>query len=693
MPRASIAPARISHLSAIVGLGVLAICFSPIAAAAGCTNVRFNKAAALLVGISNPTLPEGPPPLQFAATDVDRLKPFFENAFGPANVFTLKNQDATTANVSACLDALARAAPAASKVVIFFSARGFSSRQMNDGYVLTWDAIIDKLPRVRANRTGNGISVGELRATIERMNPSVEKYLLLDLCRDPAERPNLDNLIGNRLLDRSFLDSATRLMILASAGNRRSLESATSRTGLYANALAQVLKPGLSLEEVFSGLKARIKAESQSKQEPQRPNPVRNDRWNECLLCGQGGAAPAASATALARIGVSFFFAASPQGPDQGTPAPSAADIQRIERAVAEEEHAQKTFVRYGEGNHFSGDPFHECEHTDPKFRSFRLCREEYDAAARSFELAARLRSELPPNLPEADPALIASLSERARFCRAQALLIGKDWARVPAEMGKPEKFEFAESHNVLGIAYLMQAKYAEAERQFNESIRKAPHWGYPRHNLALAYVEHGNYGAAEREYEDAIRWAPVAEKWSSDRDNPCFHGRALIVVARPYLYYNQAVLFQRVNRLAEAQQQYCLAAESFRLRLAELQPSGPDVPAEERDLAQLRSEAAKINLADVDNSLGALFESRNKKKQARHQFLKALSNNPDLLAARYNLARMDAERDRAAGDVAAARRRYQELIELPACKNRRDDLACQAAGKALNELPGAAQK
>jgi tetratricopeptide (TPR) repeat protein len=662
--------------------------------------MRSFRNAALLVGISGHSLQEGPRDLQFAGADADLLQKLFAQQFGAENVFELKNSEATTAQVSGCLDGLARWAQPGSKVIVFISARGFSSSQMDDGYVVTSDTAIDKLPRFGGQQTGNGISIQTLRRKMSAMQAR-EKYLLLDLCRDPAETPAFDNLINNRLLDKRFLDAATRQIVLASNGSRRSFESTELHNGYYASSLADILKaaPGSDLLTVFEDLRAKLKTKSGARQTPERPAPAPGDGWQDCPFCKLSRI----SGPLLASLSPEFFSQASPP---EALASDLSNDLSNESEAADKEESAQRVFVRYGEGNHFAGDPFHECENTNPEFQGFRLCRGEYQTAALQFERAAELRRAIrSPNLdPDAEQRkqlAIASLLERARFCRAQMdLLTGPEdeairAARAVADLGDRSEFQFAESHNILGIAFLDLAKYPEAESQFEIAARMAPHWAYPRHNLALAYIEHGNYSAAESEYREAIRWTPVGEKVPSDKRNPCFHGQKVMVSARPYLYYNFGVLLQRLNRLADAQNEFCMAEVSFRYRMQLLNPGGDESDPYLVKLAKLRAAAAQINLADVNNSLGVLFEARGKKSRARAQFEEALSNNPELTAASFNIARLKANRALARHDPAAAKQSFQQVLDLPVClgsnqdskTDPKTDLGCRAAKTELDRL------
>ena len=707
----------------------LLLLLSSTIGAAPCPAMRPFQNAALLLGISDPWLQEGPRPLRFAGADATSLQPLFERQFGADNVFVLKDRDANTANVSFCLDALARFANPGSKVVIFISARGFASSQTDDGFVLTYDSAIDKLPRSGAKQSGNGIAIQTLGYKLAAMQAR-EKYLLLDLCRDPAETPNLDNLINKRLTDKRFLDAATREIVLASTGNHRSFESGGH--GFYAAALLKVIQPEMGLPALFGELKEVVTKESQKKQVPYRPPPP-SKAGDECLLC---------KLSQNWRSGPLFASLAPLIGFQDAPPTSPGTELQILNEAAREEEQGQRIFIRYGEGNHFPGDPLHQCDNPSPDFHGFRLCKEEYGAAAKNFGRAAELVG--PPWQPSTayavgqfivtsngnihvvqvagtsgaiEPAwipatgqttkdgtiiwvnpgpaigdgkrmVIESLQERARFCRAQVLLLENDWDGAVRELGPPANFHFAESHNSLGIAYLELNRYLDAEVQFESAIQQAPHWGYPRHNLALAYVEHGNYTAAENEYREAIRWTPVAVKQATSKANPCFHGRSVTISARPYLYYNLGVLLQRLNRLAEAQQQYCLAEESFQMALRLWNPSGSETEADQAKFEKLRAIAAKINLADASNSLGVLLETRRKSNEARIQFHQALSNNPELSAAAFNLARLDANQDLAKGDVEAARQRYQAVLDTPFCRGSSADLGCRAARTALGLVP-----
>jgi tetratricopeptide (TPR) repeat protein len=306
-------------------------------------------------------------------------------------------------------------------------------------------------------------------------------------------------------------------------------------------------------------------------------------------------------------------------------------------RAATEAEAAgQRVFVRYGEGNHFAGDPLNLCAGSDPALALLRLCETEYRAAAVQFDrAAAALESSSRQGDAGERLALVRSLRERARFCRAQAFLLAGSAASARDEL-KGADLRLPESHNVLGIASLELADFASAQQHFHQAKAQAPHWPYPRHNLALTHVERGAYGAAEREYREAIEAVPLGGRVRSDPESPCFHGREVAVAARPYLYYNLGVLYQRLNRLSDAQRQFCMAQESFRAQIASFDsPAQPD-PA----MAKLFRAAAQRNLADAHNSLGVVLASRGKRAPAEAWLRKAARAGSAEAAA--NLAQLE---------------------------------------------------
>lgn len=180
-------------------------------------------------------------------------------------------------------------------------------------------------------------------------------------------------------------------------------------------------------------------------------------------------------------------------------------------------------------------------------------------------------------------------LESRAAFCSGRAALFDKEYRRAIDLLEHAARLDAkgAYSYNALGIAYLEQAEYVRAIQAFRDAARLAPYWAYPLHNLALAYSQTGEYDAAIRAYQSAMDLAP---RYS-------------------YLPYNLGLIYQRLNRRKEAE-------SAFRKAL---------------DLAPQRGEPY--------NALGYLYASSGRDAEAERLYRQALDHNPELLAARQNLA------------------------------------------------------
>ena len=99
---------------------------------------------------------------------------------------------------------------------------------------------------------------------------------------------------------------------------------------------------------------------------------------------------------------------------------------------------------------------------------------------------------------------------------------------------------EAAYAYNGLGIAYLKSGRYNQAAWSFRDAKLRAPHWIYPRHNLALTYMESGAYAAGEKSIE---RLWPL-------RDRP--HRCTMV----------WGLLLQKTNRNKEAEVEYQRAVD-----------------------------------------------------------------------------------------------------------------------------------
>jgi len=180
-------------------------------------------------------------------------------------------------------------------------------------------------------------------------------------------------------------------------------------------------------------------------------------------------------------------------------------------------------------------------------------------------------------------------IESKKEFFRGRALIFDKRYQDAVATLELAARLDprGAYSYNALGIAYLEQANYDRAKLAFRDATQLAPHWAYPWHNLALAYTETGNYDLAISAYQEGMRLAPQYS----------------------YLPYNLGLVYQRLNRRDEAKAAYRKAL------------------------------ALSSNLGEPYNALGLLSALSGHFAEAERLYREALAKNPDLLAARHNLA------------------------------------------------------
>jgi tetratricopeptide (TPR) repeat protein len=203
--------------------------------------------------------------------------------------------------------------------------------------------------------------------------------------------------------------------------------------------------------------------------------------------------------------------------------------------------------------------------------------RSDFEQASRYMDAARRLTAES------------LFLEGRQDFFQGRALLFDKKFPEAAQLLEQSVRIDpgGAYGFNALGIAYLEQAQFDKAIPAFRDAVRRARHWSYPLHNEALAFVETGDYRSAIRAYQEAIRLTPQYS----------------------YLPYNLGLVYQRLNRRNDAEAAY---------RKASL--LAPDS-------------------AEPYNALGTLKASEGKRSEAEQLYRESLQKNPNLLAARHNLA------------------------------------------------------
>jgi tetratricopeptide (TPR) repeat protein len=193
-------------------------------------------------------------------------------------------------------------------------------------------------------------------------------------------------------------------------------------------------------------------------------------------------------------------------------------------------------------------------------------------------------------------------LEGRQDFFQGRALLFDKKFPEAAQLLEQAVRIDpgAAYGFNALGIAYLEQAQYDKAIPAFRDAVRRAQHWSYPLHNEALAFVETGDYRSAINAYQEAIRLTPQYS----------------------YLPYNLGLVYQRLNRRKDAEASYRKASS--------LAP----------------------NSAEPYNALGTLKASEGKRSEAEQLYRESLQKNPNLLAARHNLALLLVAEDKRRDDA-----------------------------------------
>jgi tetratricopeptide (TPR) repeat protein len=300
----------------------------------------------------------------------------------------------------------------------------------------------------------------------------------------------------------------------------------------------------------------------------------------------------------------------------------------------------QRAIARYGAADYLPGDPL-------------RVDEQDFAAAAEAFSKALRLTPDTQENA-----FFRRSLEARRLFCAGRADPRSDAGRQALEQCLRMPEGPQPEAWNALGIYHLETARdYAQAVESFGRARELAPHWAYPRHNLALALAEQGDYAAAEREYRDAI---------AAERE-------------LPYLHYNLGLLYQRTSRSREAKRSYEAALRAYNAAVAVLEQRAAEwesVYPSDASVARARAAVFKRNKAEVYNAMGTLAQARGDDNEALRQYGLALDANPELWIARYNRALVLA-RD----DPGQARRELELVLKA--------DPANRAAQRALERLNG----
>jgi len=161
-----------------------------------------------------------------------------------------------------------------------------------------------------------------------------------------------------------------------------------------------------------------------------------------------------------------------------------------------------------------------------------------------------------------------------------------------------PEKLDVGKT---LSIHYLMEEKYPNALKTLNDLLKINPGLYDVHQNMGLAFQHLGDMTNAERKFKDAIR----------------------INYKAPEVHYNLASLYGSIGKPIESSKEFDISAKLFTGHI-----NGPP-------------HAFNLDKARAHNQAGIAYINVKKYEEALQQFEKSVKQNPKLLEARFNLAKL----------------------------------------------------
>lgn len=559
---------------------------------------------ALLVGISKYAKPELS--LQFANADANAFGKLLETPMGGAvptnNVMLLTDEKATTAAVrNGFQDFLKRRAGKNDTVVILIAGHGtVDTPGSKDAFILTYDSDPQDLK-------STALGVDELQSLFEEQLTKVRRVLLfVDVCKAGTIGTIHNTTVASNVQQLGDIQGDL-FGLLASRPREVSLEGPEfgGGHGVFSYFVIKGLEGAadanhdgvVDADELIKYVSDQVPMATGNKQHPRefgtyddmmrlsddRKPGLNIARWPIIIDSGTGGP---------------LYLAGAPQRRQIPVPSPEflAAD-QRFSQAIA-----AGRILPTDQNNAFTAlrdlRPVASAEQYQEHENQLRVAlenkgqqvllrylagdespqsRAEFQGGARYMEAARRLTQES------------LFLEGREDFFEGRALLFDKKFPQAANLLEQSVRIDpgAAYGFNALGIAYLEQADYEKAIPAFRDAARRAQHWSYPLHNLALSYVETGDYQSAIRAYQEAIRLTPQYS----------------------YLPYNLGLVYQRLNRRKDAEAQY------------------------------VKAEMLSPNSAEPYNALGTLKAAEGKRSEAEQLYRQSLRKDPNLLAARHNLA------------------------------------------------------
>lgn len=559
------------------------------------------KTLALLIGISKyQKLPDSQW-LQFAHADADLFHKHLTSPRGgglpPDDVVLLTNEKATTAAIRNSVQTfLKNRAGKNDTVIVFFAAHGIVETASRQAFIVTHDSDPQDLP-------GTALPMADVQLLLQEKLTAVKRVIaFVDVCRS-GTIGTIKSSTVNSSVERLAEAEGEIFGLMASRPKEFSFEGPQfgGGHGAFSHALIKGLtgpadKNGdkvVNVTEIIDYVRDMVQKGTEDKQHPRDFGTMENTvpladvsktgievtRWQylydsageplRLAAAAQANAGPPAVPAELRRYREAV--AAGRLLPDESGNAfgllanlrtklpPERYLIEENQLRIELENRGQQVILRY-----LTGDQVPQS-------------RDDFARGARYFEAARQLTPE----------SLL--LDSRESFCRGRSLLFEKQYSQGADLLERSAGLDSdgGHSYNALGIAYLEQAKFPLAIGAFRDSIRRAPRWAYPRHNLALALAETGDYTNAIRAYQEGMKLAP----------------------SYSYLPYNLGLLYQRINKKKDA------------------------------EVAYRKAIALSADAPEAYNALGALKADQRRDSEAESLYQQALSKKADFLPARHNLA------------------------------------------------------
>lgn len=612
---------------------------------------------AVVVGISKYQRLPSDLQLHFADADArmfsEHLRTERGGAVPAANIKTLLNEDANLAGVRNALNRVVRERLAAGAkkdtLVLFIATHGLVENPgSKSAYILTSDSDIQDL-------ASTALPMSELREIMDQALSTAGRVVVyLDVCRAGTLGSIRGNSVNTTVERMSDLEGE---LITFLAGGPKEVSNEGTEYGNGHGAFTYFVVKGLGGEADSDksgsvtvgelGLYVPSRVAEATRRKPQRQLPRFFGNMSSDVPLSWP-AKPGIEISGASDIPGNLLAANTP------TTAAAATALDTFDRALRERRLLPGT----------SGNAFELLDHlrtaanpaqVNERTNALRVALEneanqvllrylqgdENPQSEADFEMGLRLTEAAQKLTPES-----VLLEARKNFFEGRVLLFQKKYAEATLLLEKATRLDPTGAYalNALGIACLQQGRFVEASAALQDASRRAVYWAYPMHNLALASAEIGDYRNAIKLYQEAIRKNP----------------------GLGYLSYNLGVLYMKLNRKKEAEQQLArsitllkdspepynalgtLRAEQNRLDEAEdlykkAMARGPRLPTARHNLALLYASTKQDQTSAIE-----LWES-------------VLDRDPDYIPARLSLAELREKR----GDLQGAAAEYRKLLEL----------------------------